>query len=170
MQFNGSTSVIQWFCKPFNELGLSELYALMRLRQMVFSVEQDCAYLDADGADVDAHHVLGYGGDELVAYARILRPGTRYEQSSVGRVITAAEIRGKGFGRELMKITLEHCARIYPGAGVRISAQARLEKFYQSLGFASDGEPYSEDNIPHLAMNLVAPGSTVPDKQAQTHS
>ncbi len=147
--------MIQWFCKHFNELGLSELYALMRLRQIVFSVEQDCAYLDADEADLDAHHVLGLAGDKLVAYARILKPGTRYEQSSIGRVVTSAEVRGIGLGRELMKVALEHCAQIYPGVGVRISAQARLEKFYQSLGFASDGEPYTEDNIPHLAMNLV---------------
>lgn len=141
----------------------------MRLRQLVFSVEQDCAYLDADGADLDAHHVLGFEGSELVAYARILKPGTRYEQGSIGRVITAAEIRGKGFGRELMMLALEHCARLYPGAAVRISAQARLEKFYQSLGFVSDGAPYAEDNIPHLAMNLVSLGATVPGKQAQTH-
>jgi ElaA protein len=161
--------VIQWFCKHFNELGLSELYALMRLRQIVFSVEQDCAYLDADGADFDAHHVLGLEEGELVAYARILKPGVRYEQSSIGRVITAAEIRGTGFGRELMKVALEHCSQLYPGTGVRISAQARLEKFYQSLGFASDGEPYVEDNIPHLAMNLVAFSPKVLSKQAQTH-
>jgi ElaA protein len=159
--------VIQWFCKHFNELGLSELYALMRLRQLVFSVEQNCPYLDADGADLDAHHVLGFNQSELVAYARILKPGARYEQSSIGRVITAAEIRGKGLGRELMKVALEHCSQIHPCAGVRISAQARLEKFYQSFGFASDGEPYTEDNIPHLAMNLVAFGPRAQSKQTQ---
>ncbi len=148
--------MIQWFCKHFNELGLSELYALMRLRQMVFSVEQDCAYLDADGADLDAHHVLGFEEGKLVAYARILKPGARYEQCSIGRVVTGAEIRGTGVGRELMKVALKHCAQLYPDTDVRISAQARLEKFYQSFGFASDGEPYTEDSIPHLAMNLVA--------------
>jgi ElaA protein len=161
--------VIQWFCKHFNELGLSELYALMRLRQIVFSVEQDCAYLDADGADLDAHHVLGFARGELVAYARILKPGTRYQQSSIGRVITAAEIRGTGFGRELMKVALEYCGQIHPSAGVRISAQARLEKFYQSFGFVSDGEPYTEDNIPHLAMNLVAVSPKAQSKQTQPY-
>jgi ElaA protein len=148
--------VIQWSCKHFNELGLAELYALMRLRQIVFSVEQDCAHLDADGADLDAHHILGFEAEELLAYARILKPGARYEQCSIGRVITAPEIRRTGSGRVLMRIALEQCAQLYPCLGVRISAQARLEKFYQSFGFVTDGEPYSEDNIPHLAMSLEA--------------
>jgi ElaA protein len=161
--------VIQWSCKHFNELGLSELYALLRLRQIVFSVEQDCAYLDADGDDLDAHHILGFDGQTLLAYARILKPGARYEQSSIGRVITAAEIRRTGFGRALMQVALEHCAHLYPDVGVRISAQARLEKFYQALGFVTDGEPYSEDNIPHLAMNLAASGPKVQRTQMQAH-
>ena len=157
--------MIQWSLKHFNELGLSELYALMRLRQVVFSVEQDCAYEDADGADLDAYHVLGFQAGQLHAYARILKPGARYEQASIGRVITASEIRGTGFGRELMRVAIEHCAQLFPEASVRISAQARLEKFYQSLGFVSDGEPYQEDNIPHLVMNLAAPRSRMTQRK-----
>jgi ElaA protein len=151
------------------ELGLTELYALLRLTQIVFSVVQECGYLDADDADQEAYHLMGYKGDELVAYARILKPGARYQQSSIGRVITAMEIRGTGVGRELMHLALAHCTRLHPGAGVRISAQARLEKFYQSLGFVTDGEPYSEDNIPHLAMNLVASGQPVQRTQMQVN-
>jgi ElaA protein len=161
--------VIQWFCKPFDELGLSELYALLRLRQEVFSVEQNCGYLDADGADLNAHHVLGYQGGALLAYARILKPGSRYQQCSIGRVITASQIRRTGEGRKLMLVAIAHCVQLFPQADIRISAQARLEKFYQSFGFVTDGEPYEEDNIPHLAMNLLAPGSKVQSQLMPTY-
>ncbi|MFT6094987.1 MAG: ElaA protein, partial [Pseudohongiellaceae bacterium] len=30
-----------------------------------------------------------------------------------------------------------------------------LEKFYQSLGFKTDSEPYMEDDIPHIQMRLT---------------
>ena len=42
--------------------------------------------------------------------------------------------------------------RLYPGQGTRIGAQRYLEKFYTSLGFVTVGEPYLEDDIPHVHM------------------
>ena len=35
---------------------------------------------------------------------------------------------------------------------IRISAQCYLETFYQGFGFVSLGEPYLEDDIPHIEM------------------
>jgi len=35
---------------------------------------------------------------------------------------------------------------------IKIGAQQRLEKFYQSLGFEISGEPYMEDGILHVHM------------------
>ena len=49
---------------------------------------------------------------------------------------------------------LLHCANLWPGHGVRISAQARLQRFYESFGFKAASEPYLEDDIPHLEMLL----------------
>ena len=42
---------------------------------------------------------------------------------------------------------------MWPGA-VRISAQAYLQEFYQSLGFSTVRGPYPEDDIPHYEMLL----------------
>jgi ElaA protein len=43
-------------------------------------------------------------------------------------------------------------AGVWPGQGIRISAQARLERFYAELGFARQGPDYGEDSIPHVEM------------------
>jgi len=43
-------------------------------------------------------------------------------------------------------------ASAWPGQGIRISAQLRLERFYGAHGFLRVGEPYIEDTIPHLQM------------------
>lgn len=155
--------VIRWDCRPFEELGVSGLYALMNLRQKVFVVEQNCPYQDADGFDDQAHHQMAWrqmpsqSGEVLVACARIFPPGVRYKEASIGRVVTAKEVRGTGLGRELMTRTLTKCKALYPKAGLRISAQAHLQKFYGSLGFVTVGEPYDEDGIAHVSM-ILAPG------------
>jgi ElaA protein len=70
----------------------------------------------------------------------------------MGRVITTAAARGTGLGRELVQRVLAVCADVHPGVGVRISAQSRLLRFYNELGFVSEGEDYLEDGIPHVEM------------------
>jgi ElaA protein len=67
-------------------------------------------------------------------------------------VALASEQRGQGAGRALMVEGIAGCERLWPGRPVRISAQAYLERFYASLGFERVGEPYLEDDIPHLEM------------------
>ena len=42
------------------ELATGDLYAVMVARQEVFAVEQRCAFLDADGLDAQAFHLLGW--------------------------------------------------------------------------------------------------------------
>jgi ElaA protein len=122
----------------------------------VFAVEQQCAFLDADGLDHDAWHLLGWSGRgaraELASYLRVVDPGLKYAEPSIGRVISAPEVRRNGAGRRLMAEGLARCLATWPGQGIRIGAQARLEAFYASFGFATVGEPYIEDGIPHLEM------------------
>lgn len=141
-------------CLPFQRLSLEELYAIMALRQEVFIVEQNCPYLDADGKDPGCHHLMGYlAGGRLVAYTRLIPPGLAYEgYAAFGRVVTSMEVRGKGFGRPLMEATLKWMHQLYGNAPIKISAQTYLIPFYQAYGFATVGELYLEDDIPHIAM------------------
>lgn len=142
-------------CLPFQELSLYELYDILKLRQEVFIVEQDCPYLDADGKDRKAFHIMFCKDSELIAYTRLLAPGASYEKyASIGRVINAEKERGKGIGKELMVYSIEKCKELFPDKSIKISAQVYLEKFYKSLGFEETGDRYLEDGIPHMAMIL----------------
>lgn len=145
-------------------LDADRLYALLRLRAEVFVVEQDCAFQDLDDYDRVAWHLLGWqpapgpfpgpgAAGRLLAYARLLPPGARYAEASVGRLVTAPAVRGTGLGRRLMTESLRQCRKRWPGP-VRIGAQQRLRRFYESFGFCVDGAPYLEDGIAHVEMLL----------------
>jgi ElaA protein len=147
--------VVTWRIVPYRDLTKEDVYSLLALRQCVFIVEQQCPYLDADGLDPHCEHVLGYDerGD-LIACLRIVPPGLKYDEPSIGRVLTFGEGRGKGIGRELVTTGLDRLAALYPGQPVRISAQQYLERFYGDFGFITVSEPYDEDGIPHVVMML----------------
>lgn len=148
-----------WRGCRFDALDVFELEAIYRARQLVFVVEQACAYLDADGLDAQAFHLAAWGADRAMplAYARIVDPGHKYPEPSIGRVITTGSARGTGLGRELMRRSIAHCSSTFPNRAIRISAQARLARFYGSLGFQTVGTVYLEDGIDHVEM-LRAPG------------
>ena len=141
-----------WSWQCFDDLGVHALYDILALRCRVFILEQG-AYLDPDGADLQAWHLQGRdAAGVLQAYLRGVDPGVKYSEPSIGRVITAPELRRSGLGRELMREGLARCARQWPGQAVRISAQARLNDFYAGFGFVTQGEDYLEDGIPHRQM------------------
>lgn len=143
---------LRWRWCRFDELGVHELYDLLALRCRVFVLEQG-PYLDPDGLDRQAWHLQGRDAEgRLQACLRAVEPGAKYTEPSIGRVVTAPEVRGTGLGRALMHEGLARCGAQWPGAPVRISAQARLRRFYESLGFVADGAEYLEDDIPHQQM------------------
>lgn len=150
-------SDITWQCSTFDELQGRQLYQILQLRAEVFVIEQDCIYQDMDDNDQQASHLAGYRNDELICYARLLPPGLKYTGASIGRVITRQSVRGEGLGMVLMQQAISHCQQHWPGKGISISAQQHLEKFYQSLGFSTQSDPYDEDGIPHIEMLLQAP-------------
>ena len=149
-------SSLTWRWCRFDELSVFELDAIYRARQQVFAIEQACAYLDADGFDEVSWHLAAWSPDHKVplAYARVVHPGQKYAEPSIGRVITSPPARATGLGRELVRRAIECCAQTFPGQGIRISAQTRLDRFYAGAGFAAVGAPYIEDGIPHTEMLL----------------
>ena len=151
---------IAWHWKRFAELDPAELYALLGARSEVFIVEQACAFLDLDGLDQFAWHLLGWserdGARSLAAYLRLIEPGRKYVEPSIGRVLTTAAFRRIGLGREAMAEGLARARDLYPGQAIRIGAQQRLERFYEELGFRTVSEPYQEDNITHVEMLRTA--------------
>jgi ElaA protein len=152
MSLNADSLTWRW-CR-FDELGVHELDAIYRARQKVFIEEQACVFVDADGFDARSFHLAAWSVDRDVpmAYARVVHPGEKYAEPSIGRVITTSAARGVGLGRELVGRSIAHCGQAFPGQGIRIGAQARLARFYAEFGFAAVGAPYVEDGIPHIEM------------------
>lgn len=151
-----SNTSASWQLARWRDLTVDELYAIVRLREAVFIIEQNCPYPDADGRDPLAWHLLGWrdgpDGKLLAAYARIFEPGIRYQQASIGRIVTAPDVRGTGLGRQLMVEALRRTEDLVPGQAIKIAAQRRLEKFYTGFGFSTISEPYEEDGIIHVDM------------------
>lgn len=136
---------------PTRELSPEVLYALMRLRQDVFVLEQQCLYPDLDGRDLEPGTVQWWAetaDGAPVATLRVLDDGGGVVR--VGRVATAASARGAGVARELVAAVL--AATRGP---VVLDAQSHLEGWYARLGFARDGAEFVEDGIPHVPMRLA---------------
>lgn len=150
--------MIHWELVAFADLGVEALYEVLTLRQLVFVVEQSCAYLDCDGKDPKAIHLLGRREDgRLVAYARLFPPGVSYPEMSIGRVLTHLDVRRSGVGKELMREAIGRIRASFGPGPIRIGAQLYLRHFYEELGFRVAGDEYLEDGIPHVEMILTPP-------------
>ena len=152
---------IDWQLLTFDQLSTNELYKVLELRQNVFVVEQNCAYLDCDDKDQHSHHLLGRiknsSSTELVAYLRILKPKSPTEAPHIGRVVCNKTFRRNGLGKELIQCGITHCLTLFPCKPIKISAQQYLVNFYTNLGFQISGAPYDEDGIPHVGMIYKQP-------------
>lgn len=150
---NGPDPIISWAWTDWRDFSPDALYAVLRLRSAIFVVEQNCVFPDMDGRDPACEHLCGRdAAGALIAYLRLVPPGLRTPEVSLGRVVVAAAARGRGLGRAVMAEGLRRCAERYPGKPVKVSAQQHLEALYQSLGFRTVGAPYDEDGIRHVDM------------------
>ncbi|SDD98700.1 ElaA protein [Dyadobacter soli] len=143
---------LDWRFQTFDELTTTELYGILRLRSEVFVLEQRCCFLDMDNKDQLSHHLSGYRGNELMAFARIVPPGISYEYPAIGRIVVSPKGRGEGYGVELLIVSIQKLERLYGKVPIRIGAQLYLKRFYESFGFRQSGAVYLEDDIEHIEM------------------
>lgn len=150
--------MLTWRFAPFDKLTTREVHDLFQARVGVFVLEQKCAFQDVDGLDPQCWHLLGSDGrgGSLIAYCRIVPPGIKYDEPSIGRVLTTAAGRGAGAGRSLMREAVARTNALWPGKAIRIGAQRYLERFYGDFGFVKASEPYDEDGIIHIEMVRAA--------------
>lgn len=131
------------------DLDAADFYRMLRLRVDVFVVEQQCPYHELDGRDLESttrHFWIDSADGYVLAYLRLL------EESGgtlrIGRVCTAADARGFGLARKVMRAAVAEAQR----APVVLSAQTAAVEFYRAFGFAESGAEYLEDGIPHVDM------------------
>jgi ElaA protein len=147
-----SKITIEW--QRFDELSPAALYEMLRFRQEIFVVEQRSPYLDLDGRDQSARHLLLRADDALAGYLRLLPATDAAPAVRIGRVAVAAELRRRGLGRKLMSEALSLCRVHYPRQRIALSAQSYLVPFYERLGFAATSAPYDDFGVSHVEMGF----------------
>ena len=134
----------------YSELDRDTLYDILSLRMSVFVVEQECIYMDMDGRDRDAYHLICREDGEIKGYLRILKPGAFFEEVSIGRVL--AVDRRKGIASRMVSSAMDFIKDVLHESSIRIESQVYAAELYKKLGFVKDGEEFLEDGIPHIQM------------------
>lgn len=127
----------------------NDLEICIAIRVEVFVVGQNVPReLEVDGLDGEAAHFLARveGDPAGTARLRVVDAVGKAE-----RVAVLDRYRGAGVGRALME-ALEAEARRRGRDCMRLNAQVAVIPFYESLGYAAEGEVFMEADIPHRAM------------------
>lgn len=143
---------MEWIIKKYKDLTIEELYNILKARNEVFVVEQNCPYQDCDGKDKQAYHLFFEDNGDVIAYSRILNKGISYDEVSIGRFLVLRKYRGKGLAKEMLVKAIEFIEESLNEKAIRISGQVYIKDFYKSFGFEEVSDIYLEDDIPHVEM------------------
>lgn len=121
---------------------------LLRIRCKVFVEEQGVpAEIEVDEWDERSSHVIAQLKNKDIGTGRLLPDG------HIGRIAVLAEYRKSGIGKAITQ-QLIAMARAAGHQQVSLSAQIDAKAFYANVGFISQGEPYEEAGITHIAMTM----------------
>ncbi len=134
--------------KHFKDLTTQELYEILRVRESVFVVEQNCPYQEIDGNDLLSYHVYFKVNNQIQAYVRVLKQDS--DKVIIGRVLTVN--RGSGLGRKIMLEGIRVAKEKFDADSIYVGAQVYAKGFYEGVGFQQISDEYVEDGIPHISM------------------
>ena len=120
------------------------------LRTEVFIKEQGFEN-EFDEIDNKATHVLIYDGKVPVATGRLFTEDENGEEYIIGRVCVKKEYRDKKLGKRVI-MALEEDARKMGGRSVSVSAQCRVQGFYEALGYTATDDLHDDEGVPHVTM------------------
>ena len=138
--------------KEFKELSTIELYDILKKREEVFIVEQNCIYNDLDNKDLTAFHLMLKEQGEILAYLRILKINENSNEMSFGRVLVHKQARGKGYAKIIVQEAINYISNNLKEKTITIEAQVYLKEFYETFGFLISSDEFLEDGIPHVWM------------------
>ncbi len=140
--------------QTFEQLSTAQLYAILRLRQQVFMLEQQSLYEDIDNLDDQAHHFYIETDGQLIGYARLRLADSNGTKMKIERVLTDAKHRGLGLGHRLMESAIAWSRALDSVRSVHLSSQVSALDFYRRYGFVVKGQPYDDGGIEHQDMTL----------------
>ena len=138
--------------KKFNELTNLELYKILKLRNEVFIIEQNCLYLDIDDIDLASTHLFIVEDDQVIASTRLIPSNVEFSEASIGRVVVRQDYRSKNIEYKLMRESINYLINNMNENTIKIEAQSYAIKFYEKVGFKNLGDEHILDGIPHVWM------------------
>lgn len=119
------------------------------IRREVFMLEQGFKE-EFDGLDSHSVHLVYYEDTVPVAVCRYY-PAELKGVYVLGRIAVRAAYRGKNWGKYLVEIAEREIVKD-GGHKIVLSAQLRVQAFYEKCGFSAVGEIYLDEHCPHIAM------------------
>lgn len=138
--------------KAFDELSVYELYEILKFRVDVFIVEQNCPYHEIDDVDKQSLHIYFEESGKISAYLRVVPAGVKFDEVSLGRVVTRK--RGAGLGKRILEEGIKAAVERFGAKTIFLEAQEYARGFYEKSGFIQCSEEFLEDGIPHIGMRL----------------
>ncbi len=131
-------------------LTAQDVYDIWKIRDQVFAYEQHVEDTDVDGRDLLATttHLWLADPEGPTSYLRA------YDDDGIhiGRVCTRKDQRGRGLSGQLMV----EASRLWGAREIHLNAQAHLEQWYESFGYARSGDDFDEAGIRHTPMSRPA--------------
>lgn len=121
-----------------------------KIREEVFIFEQGFQN-EFDEIDNYATHLVFYEKNTPVAVCRYYKDKNAY---IVGRIAVLKAYRGNHFGQRILKV-LEKNILSESGKKISLSAQVRVQSFYEKLGYVAKGEIYLDEHCPHIFMEKI---------------
>lgn len=119
------------------------------IREEVFMKEQGFRY-EFDEIDAEAICMVFYEGAQPMACCRYF-PGETDGEYVAGRLAVLKKYRGRNLGRRMLE-EIEHKVQESGGKKVIVSAQVRVEGFYEKQGYVKSGEVYYDEECEHIHM------------------
>jgi predicted GNAT family N-acyltransferase len=122
----------------------------IEIRRRVFIDEQDVSEaVEFDDKDEEARHFLARVDSEPAGTARVRLLDD--QTGRVERVAVLSKYRGQGVGNQIMEAAHDYL-RAQERTRAIVHAQARVEAFYESLGYETVDDVEDETGIPHVKM------------------
>ncbi|MDJ0392872.1 GNAT family N-acetyltransferase [Rhodococcus sp. G-MC3] len=129
------------------DLGVEQLYAVLKLRVEVFVVEQAYFYPELDGLDLlpkTRHFWLEQGG-EVIGTVRLLEEvNDNTTEFRLGHLCTRRSERGHGHTTRLLQAALADVG----SAICRIDSPSYLVEMYTRHGFVQSGDERLDNGVP----------------------
>ena len=123
-----------------------------KIREEVFVAEQGFQ-AEFDEIDNYATHLVFYEQDTPIAVCRYYQDKEQ-DTYIAGRIAVLPAYRGKQLGQRIMAV-LEKNILAEGGKKISLSAQVRVQAFYEKAGYTVKGEPYPDEHCPHICMEKI---------------